>query len=79
MSFAYPGSPTLLQGVSFDVQYGDRLALVGPNGSGKTTLINLLTGVLKPTGGAVLLQGRDVTALSSNKRVRRGWRNLGGR
>jgi branched-chain amino acid transport system ATP-binding protein len=58
--------------VSLRVEPGARQALIGPNGAGKTTLINLLTGVLKPTGGAVLLQGRDVTALSSNKRVRRG-------
>jgi len=58
--------------VSFCVEPGARQALIGPNGAGKTTLINLLTGVLKPTQGAVLLQGRDVTALSSNKRVRLG-------
>jgi branched-chain amino acid transport system ATP-binding protein len=58
--------------VSFSVEPGARQALIGPNGAGKTTLINLLTGVLKPTEGAVLLQGHDVTALSSNKRVRLG-------
>ncbi len=58
--------------VSLTVAPGARQALIGPNGAGKTTLINLLTGVLKPTEGAVLLQGRDVTALSSNKRVRLG-------
>ena len=58
--------------VSFSVDPGARQALIGPNGAGKTTLINLLTGVLKPTEGTVLLQGRDVTQLSSNKRVRLG-------
>jgi ABC-type branched-subunit amino acid transport system ATPase component len=58
--------------VSFSVAPGARQALIGPNGAGKTTLINLLTGVLKPTEGAVLLQGREVTALSANKRVRMG-------
>ncbi len=58
--------------VSFSVAPGARQALIGPNGAGKTTLINLLTGVLKPTGGAVLLEGRDVTAMSANKRVRLG-------
>ena len=58
--------------VSFSVQPGARQALIGPNGAGKTTLINLLTGVVKPNEGAVLLQGEDVTLLSSNKRVRRG-------
>ena len=58
--------------VSFAVEPGARQALIGPNGAGKTTLINLLTGVLKPTEGAVWLEGRDVTGLSSNKRVRLG-------
>ena len=58
--------------VSFAVEPGARQALIGPNGAGKTTLINLLTGVLKPTAGAVLLQGRDVTAFSADRRVRLG-------
>jgi len=58
--------------VSFRLEPGARQALIGPNGAGKTTLINLLTGVVKPTEGQVLLQGGDVTALSSSERVRLG-------
>jgi ABC-type branched-subunit amino acid transport system ATPase component len=58
--------------VSFSLAPGARQALIGPNGAGKSTLVNLLTGIVKPSEGAVLLQGRDVTALSSNKRVRLG-------
>jgi branched-chain amino acid transport system ATP-binding protein len=58
--------------LSFAIQPGARQALIGPNGAGKTTLINLLTGVIKPSEGAVLLQGEDVTALSANQHVRRG-------
>jgi branched-chain amino acid transport system ATP-binding protein len=58
--------------VSFAIQPGARQALIGPNGAGKTTLINLLTGVVPPTEGHVLLQGQDVTALSSSRRVRLG-------
>jgi branched-chain amino acid transport system ATP-binding protein len=58
--------------VSFAVQPGARQALIGPNGAGKTTLINLLTGVLKPTAGQVLLHGREVTHLTSSVRVRKG-------
>jgi branched-chain amino acid transport system ATP-binding protein len=58
--------------VSFAVQPGARQALIGPNGAGKTTLINLLTGVIRPTAGQVLLQGRDVTGLPSSARVRMG-------
>jgi branched-chain amino acid transport system ATP-binding protein len=56
----------------FAVQPGARQALIGPNGAGKTTLINLLTGVIKPTGGQVLLQGRDVTRLAPSARVGMG-------
>ncbi len=58
--------------VSFTIQAGARHALIGPNGAGKTTLINLLTGVVEPTEGQVLLQDRNVTALSSSQRVRLG-------
>ena len=47
--------------VSFRSQPGARQALIGPNGAGKTTLINLLTGVVKPTEGAVCLEGENVT------------------
>jgi branched-chain amino acid transport system ATP-binding protein len=58
--------------VSFSIQPGARQALIGPNGAGKTTLINLLTGVIRPTAGQVLLEGHDVTHLASHARVRRG-------
>ena len=58
--------------VSFAIRPGARQALIGPNGAGKTTLINLLTGVIKPTAGQVLLQGRDVTHLKPSARVRMG-------
>jgi branched-chain amino acid transport system ATP-binding protein len=58
--------------VSFSVEPGARQALIGPNGAGKTTLINLLTGIVKPSEGSVLLQGEDVTQLSASQRVRRG-------
>ena len=58
--------------VSFALAPGARQALIGPNGAGKTTLINLLTGVIKPTEGHVLLEGREVTAFSASERVRLG-------
>jgi branched-chain amino acid transport system ATP-binding protein len=58
--------------VSFAIQPGARQALIGPNGAGKTTLINLLTGMIKPTAGQVLLEGRDVTHLAPSARVRMG-------
>jgi len=58
--------------VSLKVERGARQALIGPNGAGKTTLINLLTGVLEPTSGSVILDGQDITRLPSHQRVRRG-------
>jgi ABC-type branched-subunit amino acid transport system ATPase component len=58
--------------VSLKVEKGARHALIGPNGAGKTTLINLLTGVLRPTAGRILLDGADITRLESHRRVRLG-------
>lgn len=58
--------------VSLKVEVGARHALIGPNGAGKTTLINLLTGVLTPTAGRVLLAGDDITSLAPEARVWRG-------
>lgn len=52
-----------VDGVDLDVAAGSVHALVGPNGAGKTTLFNLLTGFLRPSGGRIELDGRDVTGL----------------
>ncbi len=58
--------------VSLQIEKGARHALIGPNGAGKTTLINLLTGVQRPTGGRILLDGEDISDLPTHKRVRLG-------
>jgi len=55
--------------VSLRIEKGARHALIGPNGAGKTTLINLLTGVLRPSAGRILLQGQDITGLAAHRRV----------
>jgi branched-chain amino acid transport system ATP-binding protein len=55
------GGLIAVNGISFDVGAGEVVSVVGPNGAGKTTLFNLITGVLKPDGGRVLLDGQDVT------------------
>ena len=58
--------------LSLRIEAGARHALIGPNGAGKTTVINLLTGVLRPDAGRILLEGNDITALPAHKRVQRG-------
>jgi branched-chain amino acid transport system ATP-binding protein len=68
----YFGGIVAANKVSLCVEKGARHALIGPNGAGKTTIINLLTGVLKPTAGRILLDGQDITALESHARVRLG-------
>lgn len=66
------GAFTVTDRVDFDLRAGARHALIGPNGAGKTTFVNLLTGALKPTSGAIAIDGVDVTGLSEAQRVKRG-------
>jgi ABC-type branched-subunit amino acid transport system ATPase component len=66
------GALQVANSIDFRLEAGARHALIGPNGAGKTTFVNLLTGVLAPSGGQVLLEGEDVTRLAQAKRVKRG-------
>jgi branched-chain amino acid transport system ATP-binding protein len=66
------GALQVANSIDFCLQAGARHALIGPNGAGKTTFVNLLTGVLAPSSGKVLLEGEDVTRLAQAKRVKRG-------
>ena len=66
------GGLRVTRDLSLKVERGARHALIGPNGAGKTTVINLLTGVLAPNAGRILLEGDDITSLDSYRRVRRG-------
>ncbi len=66
------GALEVAREVNFRLEPGARHALIGPNGAGKTTFVNLLTGVLAPSRGSILLEGEDVTALAQAKRVKRG-------
>lgn len=61
-----------VDGVSFDVAPGTIHAVIGPNGAGKTTMFNLMTGYLRPTGGAIHFDGRDVTGRPPHWLARRG-------
>ena len=58
--FAYPEGPEALRGVDLEIGRGEFVAVLGANGSGKTTLAALLAGILEPTAGRVLLDGRAV-------------------
>jgi ABC-type branched-subunit amino acid transport system ATPase component len=66
------GGLRVTRDLSLKVMQGARHALIGPNGAGKTTVINLLTGVLKPNGGQILLEGHDITDMTVHGRVLRG-------
>jgi branched-chain amino acid transport system ATP-binding protein len=58
--------------INFRLESGARHALIGPNGAGKTTFVNLLTGQIKPSAGTIHMNGRDITSLSTDRRVRIG-------
>lgn len=56
--------------VSFQVRFGEFVALVGPSGSGKTTMLSILAALLSPTSGQVLIDGQDLSAMSEKDRVK---------
>jgi branched-chain amino acid transport system ATP-binding protein len=55
------GGLSVLEGVSFDARAGELLALIGPNGAGKTSVLNAISGIYRVTGGAIRLEGRDIS------------------
>ena len=68
LSFSYTPREPVLQGVSFCLQHGEMVALVGRNGAGKSTLASLICGFLKPDSGEILLAGKDISPLSVKER-----------
>ena len=58
---------TALRNVTFSVEQGDYVAIMGESGSGKTTLLNILAALDKPTAGSVLLNGKDITKISEKQ------------
>ena len=59
-----------LKGVSFTIKDGEFVAIVGPSGSGKSTLMNILGALDKPSSGAYLLDGKDVSTMSDDHSMR---------
>jgi branched-chain amino acid transport system ATP-binding protein len=66
------GGNVALRDVSIAVEPGTVTGLIGPNGAGKTTLFNVITGLLRPQGGKVLLGDEDITKLAPYRRARKG-------
>jgi branched-chain amino acid transport system ATP-binding protein len=66
------GALTVALNVDLALEAGARHALIGPNGAGKTTLVNMLTGMLSPSSGSILIEGQEVTRLDSARRVKLG-------
>ena len=56
-----------VKGVSFDAFFGEMLYIEGPSGSGKTTLLSLISGILKPNSGQVLVEGEDIWSMTSDQ------------
>lgn len=63
---------TILHGVSFDVQPGEFVSIVGPSGNGKSTLLNMVTGIDRPSAGEVIVTGKPVHSMTENQLAK--WR-----
>ncbi len=68
----YFGNTRAVDGVSFIVNKGEFLSLVGSNGAGKTTLVNLISAQLQPDSGAILFEDRDITYMTIAQRIKAG-------
>jgi branched-chain amino acid transport system ATP-binding protein len=63
------GAVRAVRDVSFEIMAGERRALIGPNGAGKTTLFHVISGMVPVTAGRIAFFGRDITALSTHRRM----------
>lgn len=61
-----------IKGVSFEVNKGEVIALIGANGAGKTTTLQTITGILKPKAGSIFFEGKDITKVPAHKIVSMG-------
>ena len=68
----YYGMIQAIKGISFDVNEGEVIALIGANGAGKTTTLHTITGLLSPKSGSILFEGKDITKIPGHKIVSRG-------
>ncbi len=61
-----------IKGISFDVNEGEVIALIGANGAGKTTILHTITGLLQPKNGSIVFDGKDITKVPAHKIVAMG-------
>ncbi|WP_404433491.1 ABC transporter ATP-binding protein [Microbacterium lacus] len=66
------GGATILKDVALEIEAGSLVGVIGPNGAGKTTLFNVISGIMKPTSGRVVMDGTDITSASVSARARAG-------
>ena len=68
----YYGSLHAIKGISFDVNEGEVVTLIGANGAGKSTTLNTVSGLLKPRSGAIEFEGKSIVGVAPNKIVSHG-------
>lgn len=68
----YYGVIQAIKGISFDVNEGEVIALIGANGAGKTTILHTITGLLQPKNGSIVFDGKDITKVPAHKIVSMG-------
>ena len=68
----YYGVIQAIKGISFEVNQGEVIALIGANGAGKTTTLHTVTGLISPKKGQVIFEGKDITKLPAHKIVSMG-------
>ena len=66
------GSNHVLKSINFELGENEVLGVIGPNGAGKTVMLNILTGILKPTGGTMIFDGKDIASEGVTERCRGG-------
>lgn len=68
----YYGMIQAIKGISFEVNQGEVIALIGANGAGKTTILHTVTGLIAPKAGSILFEGQDITKIPAHKIVSMG-------
>lgn len=67
ISFAYPGASNIFSNISFSVEKGQIISILGPNGVGKTTLLNCMGNLAAPTSGEILIEGKSMRGMSARE------------